>query len=556
MYSMSYDTAKRQNMWGKKPVFSGWMVDNVDAKDIADNQSPSISNCRIINWNIEKRSWRKFFVESITGSNEWWTAPTSLPPASLTTLVVSNEWYQRIFARLNISEKREIFSFDENADCHLPSTWLCVKWGISHITKWATDAWMWDNLDTHFIAIGNNVYFFSKDIDMWKIAWWTATTATYPTTWLTKKLAFSEVFNSSHRAAWWEWENIVYKSVADSYEDFSGTWSDNFTFKTMITWLKANNQALFIFTATSISVIWKNDIVDTSWTVSYITRELEVKEWAIHNKSIVTVWNNLYFITPSNKIKIVAPWWWDIWFDTIDLSHKEWAWIADFLDALPNHQSSVTWYYAEKQWLIKRFFKKERTDDYNNVCVIYNVNTWKFVTDDLEHVPTTWWASMSWVNYISWAALWTATSNWDEVYFYTEEDTWQYVDDLSETTDRDIWFEYRTKKRDMWAEWFKKLFWEIRTETEIDATDSELYQYTYIDWTLVDTKVIDTTVLASWLTWYQPVQIMRTKWNLNRKWNYIQLKFTSDVWAVRLRNINMKSEMLPAIATSLTKNVT
>ena len=77
--------------------------------------------------------------------------------------------------------------------------------------------------------------------------------------------SFSVAFGGSHWASGWATNsNKVYKSVANNYEDFTGTGSDSFTFSEQIVGLSANLQSLFYFTKNTISVTGVGDITDTA----------------------------------------------------------------------------------------------------------------------------------------------------------------------------------------------------------------------------------------------------------------------------------------------------
>lgn len=47
--------------------------------------------------------------------------------------------------------------------------------------------------------------------------------------------------------------------------------------------LTANNQSLFYFTENTVSATTISDIIDTSGTLTYVTRPIQVKEGAVNN---------------------------------------------------------------------------------------------------------------------------------------------------------------------------------------------------------------------------------------------------------------------------------
>ena len=144
-------------------------------------------------------------------------------------------------------------------------------------------------------------------------------------------------------SGWWANPNVVYKSlwgkydntgkfVAPAYDDFTSNGSDQFTFEENITGLCANAQALFYFTKNTVSVTGHSDIetvqISNGWTrVAYTTSVLTAKEGAVNHYGIVGVGNDVYYITPSNKICKVYRGSNILWYEVQDLSGRKYTYM-------------------------------------------------------------------------------------------------------------------------------------------------------------------------------------------------------------------------------------
>lgn len=529
---MSYQTAKREDMWNKDGwPFSGWYVDNVDNSFLDNGMSPYLRNMRI-EWGIsEKRKGRAINKEFDYVEVSWDDTSKCMGiwHSSVWTYIcypwtANNAW---------IEEDSWIYSY--NNWVRIVDTWW-YKWWEGPVYFW--DGWQY-------------LYVYWPD-ELGKIKW-----VTYSTVSTALKPSFWVIFNSSH---WISWDSstptTVKKSVADDFDDFGSTWSDSFTFGEDITWLAVNNNALFYFTKNTVSVTWKNDIQDIWWTISYITRPIEVKEWAVNHWWIVSAGNDIYYLTPSNKIKKVAIWANNGWFETFDISHKEGKWISTLLDSLWKGQTEAFWYYIKEQNIIKRYMKT-LWSTHNDIAIVYNIDLDKFTIDNNQFVYMG--ISDSWTNLV--ISSLTPT--------ILEDEEW--------TTDENaaIKAEYWTKEYDFGDDTSKKVFWETRLSLELNSY-TELKQEIFVDWRVVDTKIIYWNEYADnvwwwiwtfniwtqtiwedsseddWMVW---TYILRTKGNLNIKGKKIQMRYTEETtaWRLKLKQLKVKVEVLPYIATNLTK---
>lgn len=148
-----------------------------------------------------------------------------------------------------------------------------------------------------FTNIGDVIYCMNGVDDFGKLD---DTTYTTPSTGVANfSPSFSVTFNSSHWASGRsDNPNVVYKSVADDYEDFSNSGSDSFTFNETITGLHATNEALFYFTKNTVSATGPSDISETSASITYFTRTINAQQGSVNHASIVSAGMNVYYLTP------------------------------------------------------------------------------------------------------------------------------------------------------------------------------------------------------------------------------------------------------------------
>jgi len=522
---MSYDTAKPYN---PKDVFSWAYVDNTSNVTLMDKYSPYLRNCRLDWMAIESRPWHSLFA-TLTA----WDYPKGI-----WSYLRANPSNDRLIVRHNTDATHKLYTIEEDGT----TTSITTASDISSDNR------------MNFLNIWDVIYCMNGSDDYGKLNW---TTYTTPSTWVTNLApSFWVSFNSSAFVSWWSTNaNVVYKSVWDNYEDFNSSGSDTFTFNETITWLATNSQALFYFTKNTVSMTGKADIQDIWWAINYTTRALTTKEWSVNHNSIVTAWNYIYYITPSNKIMQIAQWTDVDWYEVIELSERKYAWITKIMSTLDLDQTDSFGYYLPKENLIKWFFKTKNAT-FNNLCIIYDITKNAFLVDSNKFFY--WGVFFKWYNY---------TISMIEPKVYLDE--YWYDDE-----DQPIEFEYQTKAFDVWRPTYKKELWEVRTYVAINDL-AELTQEIYVDWWLIDTKVIDSDnipISTSWIwttpvwtyaiwTWWHVfddslynVDIIRTKWNLQVKWKNIRFRWTNNTlaWRIRLEFLNMRIEMLPWVQNNLT----
>lgn len=523
---MSYRQAKSVV---PESIFAWGYVDNTQDLFLKDQFSPFLRNCRLEWQSTIIRPWHTLFA-TLTAWNY---------PKGIGSYLRADPANDVMVVRHNKSGTEKLCTITE-------------AWVVTDITTGANIA---SDNRMFFQNVGDVIYCMNGSDGFWKLS---GTTYTVPSTWVANFApSFSVVFGWSHWASGWSTNsNKVYKSVADNYEDFTSAWSDTFTFSEQVTGLSANLQALFYFTKNTISVTGTGDITDTAWTITYNTRALNVKEWAVNNASIVEVWDATYFLSSSNAISKIARWNTVNWFDVVDLSWRKYAGIDVLMNTLDKDQSSSFGVYLPDSWLIKWYVKTEWAT-HNDICIIYDTIKDAFLVD-------------------------TGKPFYDSVFFkgyayaVSMIEPKVYQDEINQD-DEDSWieFEYWTKEFYLSEPTYKKILWESRTLLDINEL-AEVTQEIWIDGALVDTKTISGLDYADafwgiggWL-WLSPLwmsegslsvtddyietYILRTKGNLNVKWKKIQFRFynSSLAWKVRLKNLSMLIEVLPWISNNLT----
>lgn len=553
---MSYKSWKRIDLWEwtKTGVFSEWYVDNTPNLYIPQWASPYLRNARLDGNTVHIRNWHRLF--KTLDSRGYW----------IWTYLKSNESDDRLIVRENILDSE--WAEDPNKKLALYDD----EW---HKTEINTATNITSNKRMDFVNVADAVFCMNWVDKFWKLSWTTySIPSNVPANFSPR---FWVVFNGCLWVSWWSNNpNVVYKSLGwlynsswafqtPAYDNFTATWSDQFTFQENITWLCANAQALFYFTKGSVSVTWQNDIETVQISssggsrVAYTTSVLTAKEWAVNHESIVWVGNDVYYITPNNKICKIVRGNNIYWYEVMELSGRKYAGCEWLMKSLAKDQTQCWWYYVPWEDIIKWFFRSEWSW-VNDVCVVYDVEKDKFLVDNGKIFY--WWVAFH-----------------NKVYALAEVEPKLYEDEIgTEDEDAPIPFEYWTKQFYIWEPTYKKLFWETRTTVDINQ-NSALTQEIWIDGKQVDSTVIDKSYLpdpnvwgigtfatATSMVWvdieadqftewldYSELYVMRTKGNLNQRWHWIQFRFSNSAEGskVRLKYLSIKVEILPELTSPL-----
>lgn len=545
---MSYQTAKWQDLWADTDsgVFSMWYIDNTPNLYLPQGASPYLRNARLDGNTVNIRPGHRLF-QTLSSVGMW-----------IWSYLRQDEFYDTIIVRENIDTNKKLAEYKED-------------WTKTEIN---TGANISSDNRMCFVNVADTMYCMNGVDKFGKLVNTTySVPANVPTDFAPK---FGVVFNGCLWASGWSSNpNIVYKSlwgiydddgkfVAPAYDDFTTTWSDQFTFEENITGLCANAQALFYFTKNTVSVTGHSDIetveISNGWSrVAYTTTVLTAKEWAVNFEWIVGVGNDVYYVTPSNKICKVYRGNNIYGYEVQDLSGRKYAGCEGLMKSLAKDQSDCWWYYVPREDLIKWFFKSEGSD-IHDICVVYDVSKDKFLVDTGK-------IFYGWVNFHN--SVYTLAEVEPKLY----EDEWGTEDE-----DAPIPFEYWTKEFYVSDPSFKKLFWETRTTLDMNL-NAELIQEIWVDGKQVDRVIVDKSWLQDSAVWgigtfatatsmvwvdieadtyvewldYSEVYVMRTKGNLNVRGHKIQFRFSNTTeWAkVRLKYLSCKSEVLPELTNRL-----
>lgn len=598
--------------------FAMWYIDNCQNIDLPEWASPYLRNARIEWSSIKIRPWhtlykeltqwtypRGIWVYSRASDNDDSLIIRHNQDTNKKLVTIANDWTITEINTSTLITSDNRMSFVSGWDSMHCMNWLDSFWvlnGTTYINPnvwnytltynnfawwWANDLSVinsWSTWESHTYIIEIDADAWSPDKFKWNIDGWAYTT-NVSITWIIQTLwaygliiqflridshviwqqwtittgwfspAFWVLFNGSMWVSWW-WDNPnkVYKSVADNYSNFFWTWSDVFTFQDRITGLSANNEALFYFSLYGISVTGITDIQENWWTLSYITRSLYAKEWAINHASIIETWNKTFFITPSNKICTIVRWNSIYGYEVVELSERNNRGISKIMSSLDKNQSDCFGYFLPKENLIKWFFKSNGST-IHDICIIYDITKDAFLVDWQKFFYD--WIFFNGYNY---------TISMVESKVYIDE-YWQ------DDEDAPISFEYWTKEYYLWDPTTRKILWETRTLIDMNLL-ANLIQEVWIDWKQIDIKQMWSINIPSDVNWIWTdaiwevaiwestisddmfeTTILRTKWNLNQKGIKFQFRFknTSYAWKIRLKSIMWLVENLPLIATQLTK---
>lgn len=515
-----------------KDIYTSWFVDNISAFKMEDKYSPFLLNVRIDWKGIKKRPGHEL-LKDLAVSGE-----TAKGIGSYERAVKANS---RIVVRYNIDATHDLTTLQTNG----------TQVDITTASNITVD----DRME--FLNIGDVLYCFNGTDKIGKLDWTTYSVITESVLWGNLSPSFWVYFDGKMWVSGWAANSaFVFYSVGNTPEDFTSSGSDQIQFQEQLTWLATTNQTLFYFSEQSVSMTDKGDIIDTAGTKSYITRSMSVDEWAVNHASIVSVWDKVFYVTPSNTIAQLARGTSIGWYERIELSSRQYRGIERTMATLDADQSDSFGYYIPNADIIKWHFKSNWST-FNDVCVIYDLKNDAFLRDTRKFFFA--WTIFQWNPY--------AVSMLDgKVY-------------QDETGKNDNWLavamEYRTKEFDLGQVSRIKQFWEYRNFIEINELAS-LSIETYVDWGLVDTATIDSSCVDfagdAWLG-TEPVgtfqvwapgditsdatewfAFVRPKSYLQNKGNTIQFRYKESTLGalVTVQDLQLRAEIMPALENNRT----
>lgn len=439
--------------WKKnKPVFWGGLVTSLESYELTDWDSPEIYNARVKWKDTIIRLWYLQLWENL----DWlWTYPRGI------------EWY----ISPDWTNNHLLVAYKKDTTKYLVK--ITEAWVQTPI---ATAALITVEARTSFTTVWGITYVTNWTDIIWKYNW-----ATYAVlAWTIPALfapAFTVLFDGAIWASWWNTNpDTVYKTVKWNGDDYTWAWSDVFSnFGDNVVWLWVAMQSLFYFTNTTVWVTDKNDIDVSSGVATYNQRPLVVKEWAVNHASIVAAWRYLFYITPSNKIKMIIRS--SEQFDAKDLSHREYDGIEEYMAKLDNDQTECFGYFLPFENIVVWHFKS-KWSSYNNRPIVYDITHNCFLPDNQKFF-------YAWINFGN--NYYTVSILEDKVY----RDEYSFTDDWTP-----IWFKKVSKEWVTWWPTFKQELYQARRLLSYNRL-AIVTEKIYMDGNLIQTETFDWTLLKN-----------------------------------------------------------
>lgn len=197
---------------------------------------------------------------------------------------------------------------------------------------------------------------------------------------------------------------------------------------------------------------------------------MEVEQGAVNYANIVTVGNDMFYVTPQNTILQSTRGSNVYGFEVNQLSHRPFEGIDGIMNSLDPDQSESFGYFVPQFNLVKWFFKTQGAT-FNDICVVYDIEKDLFMIDTQKYFfdGTPWGVNNYTVSMIE-------AKVFQDEYSQADENT-------------PIPFEYRTKQFWISDPTYKKIIWECRTALSINELAS-VTQEIWSDQGLVDTFTI------------------------------------------------------------------
>lgn len=433
----------------KWPVFTGGLVTNSEANVIPYQNTPLAYNFRVNAGGISIRPWFYTF-KTLTGT---WSKAFG----------ITN------YTRVSSANNRLVFGYKADSTHYLTTLDSSGNQvDISTSTNITSENRM------RFLPANDAIYCMNWVDSYGKLSW---TTYTVPSTGIaTFKPAFGVYWNN---CGWVSGNTAdptkLYKSAANNLDTYGSTaWTDQFTSPYPISGLWVNQQSLYVFTRYSIDVFNTNSINQVASTLVYQSKPLEATEGCANHDLIVSVGKGIFYISPSNKVRMISPNSFGM-YDFTEVSHRAGNGITKTMEDLDPNQDGCFWYAIPKKQIIC-WHMKSKGATYNDTVIVYHYEYDEWMVDTnksfgggtlFDSVPYT----ISAVN---------------PTVFYDEVGT---TDD-----DSPIQFRYDTKDIDLGDPTILKCLWMARTFIKI-SPKTKIYQRIYADGALVDEKLIDNTTI-------------------------------------------------------------
>lgn len=219
---------------------------------------------------------------------------------------------------------------------------------------------------------------------------------------------FSVIFTEQQWISGWSTNpNVLYVSRTATLAnpafiyDFTGAGSDQIIFRHRLTGLAIILEALYVFTVKGIEMLDKAGFKEVGSALVPVFTPVTQGEGSVNHRSVVTVDNAVFYLTPTNKIKTIN---FGAGNSTItlagELSHRVENGIPNFMGTLDEDQSDSFGIWIEKDNLIQ-WHVKTKNSSVNDAVINYDVVRDTFLIDDdkyffhgVEHNGEIFMASM------------------------------------------------------------------------------------------------------------------------------------------------------------------
>jgi len=145
--------------------------------------------------------------------------------------------------------------------------------------------------------------------------------------------------------------SVVYKAGAN-FDTFSGAGSAQFKFPETVTGLVSGMEALFYFTNNAVHVTRVQDLTLVAGVYSYANRPLETVEGSQGFDTAVYANDRVFFLTPTNKIRVIYKSNSQLGYSTDDLSHRPLRGVPEFMSRLDPDQSQSFAFFKPAEGLV------------------------------------------------------------------------------------------------------------------------------------------------------------------------------------------------------------
>lgn len=210
-------------------------------------------------------------------------------------------------------------------------------------------------------------------------------------------------------------------------------WSDSQTIDLSSKFLGtvSTMNALWLFTATNIQVLTRDNLASTGWLTSLYTIPFASSYSGLaSNRAVTAAWDAIFFLTPNKKIASVNYEWTVTTPRMKIISDKPWMSIDWFMQReLDDDQSSAFAFYDERYNHVK-FRCKTRNSTVPDVVIIYDITNKTFI----KFYDLLYWAIAKLENsnevYAWWSLSHKITKDWEWT-----NDCWEPINWLFESTD-------------------------------------------------------------------------------------------------------------------------